>query len=142
MPEGNAAPSAALGAEDTSDFLRAPPGRTSLPAYEQGWRSEDGSVEPFLSYVNADPSVNWSDELEQLQVIAGLDRDLHVVVGRGLGLLHARLEAVDALRGLRIRCDAGDEGTASGIDDEGRLLVRRADGVLARWSAGEVHLVA
>jgi BirA family transcriptional regulator, biotin operon repressor / biotin---[acetyl-CoA-carboxylase] ligase len=74
-------------------------------------------------------------------VLAGLDRDLHVVVGRGLGLLHARLEAVDALRGLRIRSDAGDEGTASGIDDEGRLLVRRADDALVRWSAGEVHLL-
>jgi biotin-(acetyl-CoA carboxylase) ligase len=30
---------------------------------------------------------------------------------------------------------------AGGIDDDGRLLVRRDDGVIARWSAGEVHLV-
>jgi BirA family biotin operon repressor/biotin-[acetyl-CoA-carboxylase] ligase len=73
-------------------------------------------------------------------VLAHLDRDLHVVVGRGLGLLRARLEAEDALRGLRVRSDTGDEGVASGIDDDGRLLVRRGDGVLARWSAGEVHL--
>jgi biotin-(acetyl-CoA carboxylase) ligase len=28
-----------------------------------------------------------------------------------------------------------------GIDEEGRLLVRRADGALARWISGEVHLV-
>jgi len=74
-------------------------------------------------------------------VLACLDRDLHVVAARGLGLLRARLEAADALRGNRVRNDTGDEGTASGIDDDGRLLVRRDDGVLTRWSAGEVHLV-
>jgi BirA family biotin operon repressor/biotin-[acetyl-CoA-carboxylase] ligase len=78
------------------------------------------------------------------EVLARLDRDLHVVVGRGLGLIRARLEAADALRGRRVRSDGGDSsdhGTACGIDDDGRLLVRRDDGVLARWSAGEVHLV-
>jgi BirA family biotin operon repressor/biotin-[acetyl-CoA-carboxylase] ligase len=75
-------------------------------------------------------------------VLARLDADVHVVVARGLGLLRARLEASDALRGRRVRSDAGDEGEACGIDDDGRLLVRRDDGVTARWSAGEVHLVA
>jgi BirA family biotin operon repressor/biotin-[acetyl-CoA-carboxylase] ligase len=74
-------------------------------------------------------------------VLAALDRDLHVVVDRGLGLVRGRLEAADALRGHRVRSDAGDEGIASGIDDEGRLLVRRDDGVLAHWGAGEVNLV-
>jgi len=74
-------------------------------------------------------------------VLANLDRDLHVVVARGLGLLRARLEACDALRGKRVRSDGGDAGVASGIDDDGRLLVRRDDGILAHWSAGEVHLV-
>jgi BirA family biotin operon repressor/biotin-[acetyl-CoA-carboxylase] ligase len=74
-------------------------------------------------------------------ILAALDRDVHVVVGRGLGLLHDRLERHDALRGKRVRSDTGDEGLASGIDDDGRLLVRRDDGVVTRWSAGEVHLV-
>ncbi len=74
-------------------------------------------------------------------VLACLDRDLHIVVARGLGLLRVRLEAADALRDRLVRSDTGDEGTATGIDDDGRLLVRRGDGVLARWSAGEVHLV-
>jgi BirA family transcriptional regulator, biotin operon repressor / biotin---[acetyl-CoA-carboxylase] ligase len=74
-------------------------------------------------------------------VLAGIDRDLHVVEARGLGLLRARLEAVDGLRGKRVRSDAGDEGVAAGIDDEGRLLVRRDDGDVARWLAGEVTLV-
>ncbi len=73
-------------------------------------------------------------------VLASLDRDLHVVVARGLGLLRGRLEQADALRGRRVRSDPGDEGVASGIDDDGKLLVRRDDGVLARWGAGEVHL--
>jgi biotin-(acetyl-CoA carboxylase) ligase len=74
-------------------------------------------------------------------VLGSLDADLHVVVARGLGLVRARLETADGLRGRRVRSDAGDEGIAAGIDDDGRLLVRRDDGVLARWSAGEVHLV-
>jgi BirA family biotin operon repressor/biotin-[acetyl-CoA-carboxylase] ligase len=74
-------------------------------------------------------------------VLAALDRDLHVVLGRGLGLFRGRLEEVDGLRGHRVRSDAGDEGVASGIDPDGRLLVRRDDGVVARWCAGEVHVM-
>jgi len=74
-------------------------------------------------------------------VLSALDREVHVVVGRGLGLLRTRLEQADALKGRRVRSDSGDEGLAAGIDDDGRLLVRRDDGILTRWSAGEVHLV-
>jgi BirA family transcriptional regulator, biotin operon repressor / biotin---[acetyl-CoA-carboxylase] ligase len=74
-------------------------------------------------------------------VLARFDRDLHVVAARGLGLLRVRLEAADALRGRRVRSDSGDEGVASGVDDDGRLLVRRMDGVVTHWSAGEGHLV-
>ncbi len=75
-------------------------------------------------------------------VLAGLDADLHVVASRGLGCVRARLEAADALRGRTVRNDSGDEGVAGGIDDEGRLIVRRSDGAHARWNAGEVHLAA
>ena len=74
-------------------------------------------------------------------VLAGLERDVHVVIARGLGLVHARLEAADALRGRRVKNDSGDEGIGAGVDDDGRLLVRRDDGVLTRWGAGEVHLL-
>jgi BirA family biotin operon repressor/biotin-[acetyl-CoA-carboxylase] ligase len=74
-------------------------------------------------------------------VLCTLDHDLHVVVGRGLSLVRARLLAADALHGRRVRSDGSDEGIADGIDDDGRLLVRRNDGILTRWSAGEVHLV-
>lgn len=73
--------------------------------------------------------------------LASLDRDLHAVAARGLGLVRARLEAADALRGLAVRSDAGAEGIASGIDDGGRLLVRLRDGSVAHWTSGEVHLM-
>jgi BirA family biotin operon repressor/biotin-[acetyl-CoA-carboxylase] ligase len=74
-------------------------------------------------------------------VLEGLDRDLHVVSARGLGLLRARLERADALRGRLVRTDSGQRGLARGIDDEGRLLVRGDDGAEMAWRAGEVHLV-
>jgi biotin-(acetyl-CoA carboxylase) ligase len=72
-------------------------------------------------------------------VLAGLDRDLELAAARGLGLVHARLMQADALRGARVESESG-VGTAEGIDLDGRLLVRRDDGILERWSAGEVHL--
>ncbi|MGH7271422.1 MAG: biotin--[acetyl-CoA-carboxylase] ligase [Polyangiaceae bacterium] len=86
-------------------------------------------------------------------LLCAIDRDLHVVVGRGLGLLRARIDAADVLRGRRVRGEGmgesafEQEGVACGIDDDGRLLVRRSSGGaggdndLARWSAGEVHIV-
>lgn len=74
-------------------------------------------------------------------VLASLDRDLHVVAERGLGLLQARLEAADVLRGRRVRCEGGTEGVAAGIDDEGRLLVEDDRGHVERWLAAEVNLV-
>jgi BirA family biotin operon repressor/biotin-[acetyl-CoA-carboxylase] ligase len=85
-------------------------------------------------------------------VLARIDRDLHVVIGRGLGLVLGRLTAADVLRGRTVRRDLGEgeaaappdpsaQGVAEGIDEDGRLMVRRADGVLTRWNAGEVHLL-
>ena len=73
-------------------------------------------------------------------VLAALDRDLPLAAARGLGPLHARLTAADALRGQRIRSESG-EGIAEGIDVDGRLRVRTDHGVLVRWGAGEVHLL-
>ncbi len=92
--------------------------------------------------LNVQPGDGPPDRAEILaDVLSGLDHDLHVATARGLGMVRARLEACDALRGRRVRGDAGDEGMAAGIDDEGRLLVRRDDGVMARWAAGEVSLL-
>lgn len=75
-------------------------------------------------------------------VLAGLDRDIELVAHRGLGLVRARLAACDALFGTEIAFAEGEGGVAAGIDDDGRLVVRRSDGSLARVSSGEVHLVA
>jgi SAM-dependent methyltransferase len=43
-----------------------PSGVTSIPAFDGGWLLGTGEREAFLSYVLADPSVNWSAELEEL----------------------------------------------------------------------------
>lgn len=74
-------------------------------------------------------------------VLAGLDRDLERAAHTGLGAVHARLVAHDALAGRRVSGD-GLEGIASGIDTEGRLLVRAGDGTVQRVVSGEVHLRA
>ena len=72
-------------------------------------------------------------------LLTALDRDVELVASRGLGMVHARLARADALLGAHVKSDSG-EGVAEGIDLDGRLLVRRADGVLTRWIAGEVHI--
>lgn len=80
-----------------------------------------------------------------VDVLEGLHRDLTFVAERGLGLVHARLTAADALRGERVFAEGASgpcQGTGEGIDLEGRLMVRGDDGVLRRISSGEVHLGA
>ena len=47
-------------------LLSAPSTVGDVPEYDGGWVLGDGRREPFLSYVDGDPSVNWSDELEAL----------------------------------------------------------------------------
>jgi BirA family biotin operon repressor/biotin-[acetyl-CoA-carboxylase] ligase len=76
-------------------------------------------------------------------VLAGLDRDVAMVIEGGLGPLHARLARKDALLGRRVRSEASaaNEGVACGIDSDGRLLVECA-GRREAWNAGEVHLVS
>jgi SAM-dependent methyltransferase len=46
--------------------IAPPPGVPTLPDYDGGWVLDAATREPFLSYVEEDPSVNWSDELESL----------------------------------------------------------------------------
>lgn len=75
-----------------------------------------------------------------VDVLAGLDRDLDRAAHLGLGAVHPRLLAHDALVGRRVTGD-GASGVASGVDVEGRLLVRGDDGALHRLASGEVHLV-
>ena len=88
------------------------------------------------------PGTSVPDRAQILaDAVAGFDADLHVVLARGLGAVRARLDAADVLRGHRVRNDSDDQGVAAGIDEKGRLLVRRDDGVVVPWAAGEVHLV-
>jgi BirA family biotin operon repressor/biotin-[acetyl-CoA-carboxylase] ligase len=72
-------------------------------------------------------------------VLAGIDREVVHVAARGLGLIHARITAVDALAGKRVVAD-DVEGEALGIEVDGTLRVRKADGTIVRLNAGEVHL--
>jgi BirA family biotin operon repressor/biotin-[acetyl-CoA-carboxylase] ligase len=74
-------------------------------------------------------------------VLAALDHDLEHVAQRGLGLVHGRLTAHDALAGSEVESDDGGvSGVACGIDPDGRLLVRRAtDGRVTKVASGEVR---
>ena len=69
------------------------------------------------------------------RVLAELDAVLTLPLSELLDAWRAR----DALLGRPVGWSGG-EGTAAGIDDGGRLLVRRADGSVAALDAGEVRL--
>jgi len=76
-------------------------------------------------------------------VLAGLDRDVEHVASRGLGLVHARLLAHDALLDRDLESDDPTlRGVGAGIDPDGRILVRRPDGSILRLASGEVRLRA
>jgi BirA family transcriptional regulator, biotin operon repressor / biotin---[acetyl-CoA-carboxylase] ligase len=77
-----------------------------------------GDVEPFLA-----------------RLLAALDRRLEAPADEVLDAWRER----DALRGQQIRW-AGGEGTAAGIDENGRLAVELANGDTTALDAGEVHL--
>lgn len=90
-------------------------------------RESSGGVPPDRAEILAD-------------VLANLDRDAEHVAHRGLGLVHARLEKHDALRGHQVESDDGGlGGTAEGIDLEGRLRVRTSAGEIVTVAAGEVR---
>lgn len=74
-------------------------------------------------------------------VLANLERDVALAAERGLGLVHARLSKHDALAGRAVEStDSPLRGTGCGIDLEGRLLVRTADGTVTKVTAGELRL--
>jgi BirA family biotin operon repressor/biotin-[acetyl-CoA-carboxylase] ligase len=74
-------------------------------------------------------------------ILSRLDQDIEHVAQRGLGLVHARLSAHDALRDRSVESEDGSiTGIGAGIDMEGRLLVRRDDGVVAKIVSGEMRL--
>ena len=75
-----------------------------------------------------------------VDVLVGLGRDFELVAARGLGLVHGRLAAADALRGRTVRTEDGAEGTARGIELDGRLAVDLGDRTI-RVLSGEVRVV-
>jgi SAM-dependent methyltransferase len=66
MSQRQAGNSAEPGAAEVPAIFRPLPGQAAVPPFASGWQIGPPPPEPFLSYVDADPSVNWSDELEQL----------------------------------------------------------------------------
>jgi biotin-(acetyl-CoA carboxylase) ligase len=69
------------------------------------------------------------------ELLGALERWTAADPGAILNAVRAR----DALLGRPVRW-AGGEGVGAGLDDGGRLLVRRPDGSLDALDAGEVHL--
>jgi SAM-dependent methyltransferase len=47
-------------------ILAAPPGSPAVPDYDGGWLLANGRRAAYLSYVETESPVNWSDELEAL----------------------------------------------------------------------------
>jgi BirA family biotin operon repressor/biotin-[acetyl-CoA-carboxylase] ligase len=90
-------------------------------------------------------------ELRDGAATLGLEpRDVDAVLGRLLaeletalaldrGALLAAWRARDALLGRPVAWTGG-AGTGAGVDEDGRLLVDRADGTRAALEAGEVHI--
>ena len=76
---------------------------------------------------------------DPVAVLAELLGALEVRLGEPRASILAALRDRDALAGQPVRW-AGGTGVGAGIDDEGALVVRLADGSLATLDAGEVHL--
>lgn len=99
---------------------------------------------------SASASANGLDRAEILgDVLAGLARDVELVAHKGLAHVHARLTRYDALAGRQVESvevvpssAPALRGVAAGIDGEGRLLVKTADGALVKVSSGELRLRA
>ena len=88
-------------------------------------------------------------ELDRAEILADVlarprSRRRAHVAHKGLGLVHARLTRHDALAGQQVESVAGRTAatcaaSASGIDLDGRLLVRGEDGMLTRVASGEIR---
>ncbi len=101
----------------------------------------------------ADLSTRATTLAEHTRTPIDPNRFTAALIGRVLGAYHEfikdnhrptladRWHPLDHLRNRTITLHQGDKlitGTASGIDDEGSLLIRQSDGKLHRYRAGEV----
>jgi SAM-dependent methyltransferase len=84
---------------DLQTLIKPPTAYARLPDYDHGWIVEGGAREPFLSYVGADASVNWSAELELLHEEASrtsvIDQWTRRAIITGLGELPAHPTIID-----------------------------------------------
>jgi SAM-dependent methyltransferase len=58
--------------------LLAPADGSPLPGFDAGWLRADGARDAFLSYVEQDHAVNWSEELERLHEESSRDHFIDV----------------------------------------------------------------
>jgi BirA family transcriptional regulator, biotin operon repressor / biotin---[acetyl-CoA-carboxylase] ligase len=75
-----------------------------------------------------------------LDVLSQLEIRLERLANHGMARIAEDLRPHDALLGRRLRVEAL-EGTGSGIDDAGRLLLRKTDGQIAALVSGHVELL-
>lgn len=73
-------------------------------------------------------------------LLAEVGAGLAVFEAAGLAPFLSELSARDVLRGASVEV-GGERGVAEGIDHDGRLLIRREGGSLARVASGEVTLL-
>lgn len=103
---------------------------------------EVAAIATSLALESASPA--GLDRAEILaDVLASLARDLDVALHRGLEAVHGRLVTHDALAGREVEATDPNStlrGVASGIDADGRLLVKTPDGTVVRASSGEIRL--
>ncbi len=80
--------------------------------------------------------------LELLSALMAEMEELYLALGQGISVREEWASMLDTL-GQRVRVTWGDVvylGTTEGVDDEGGLLLRLADGSIVSLSAGEVTL--
>jgi SAM-dependent methyltransferase len=79
--------------------IMPPAGEEHVPRFENGWVRGDDARDPFLTYVDEDFSVNWSEELESLHEESSRDHFIDVWTRRAmltnLGELPARAVIAD-----------------------------------------------
>jgi len=81
--------------------LRPPPGESSLPEFDGGWRRADGTVDPYLSFAGDDHAVNWSDDLEQLHEESSREHFIDIWTRRSM------LERIGPLPAAPVIADLG-----------------------------------
>lgn len=73
------------------------------------------------------------------RVVPALVRDVQTFEAQGFAAFAPRFARLDALQGLTVRLSDGGEGTACGVDGQGALQVRHAEG-LRRVTSSEVSV--